>query len=251
MPNDNTSMSHGTEIAPRIAGLSNNVDMPLDGTEQRKQRLLDYEKQVEEGAIGYFAAGYALEEIQKQQLYKCRACKSFAEYCKRRFDISRSYGYRLIAYSRVHKLLGEDSKKIPERLLRPLNGLEGKDIEKVWTKAKRESHAEIPSFEKLKELADDFKAEQKQKRQNEKKAKCKENEFFSSVLNRNVKQEEVQNPVAFIMEKANGNIDKLARLYKDFSDHIEFSEEQRQTLKAQVKEWQNKILEDFSAEIGL
>ena len=25
----------------------------------------------------------------------------------------------------------------------------------------------------------------------------------------------------------------------------------RQTLKAQVKEWQNKILEDFSAEIGL
>lgn len=53
------------------------------------------------------------------------------------------------------------------------------------------------------------------------------------------------------MEKANGNIDKLARLYKDFSAHIEFSEEQRQTLKAQVKEWQNKILEDFSAEIGL
>ena len=47
MPNDNTSTSHGTGIAPRIAGLSNNVNMPLSGTEQKKQRLLNYEKQGE------------------------------------------------------------------------------------------------------------------------------------------------------------------------------------------------------------
>lgn len=251
MPNRNETTPDGTEVAPQIAGLSNNVDLPLSGNEQDKQRLLEYEKQIEEGAIGYFAAGFALEEIQKQKLYRCRGCKSFAEYCKRRFDISRSYGYRLIAYNRVHKLLGEDSKKIPERLLRPLNGLAGEDIEKVWTEAKRESHAEIPSFEKLKELADDYKAELKQKRQNEKKAKCKENEFFSVVLNRNVKLSEVQNPVGFIIEKSKENIEKLTQFYKDFSAHIEFSEDQRKALKNQVIEWQNKILKDFSTEIGL
>jgi len=226
-------------------------DLPLSGDSAQQEQLIHFEEMIEQGAIGYFSAGYALEEIQKRKLYKCRDCKTFAEYCKKRFDISRSYGYRLIAYNRVHSLLGKDDKRIPERLLRPLNGLNAQEIEDVWKQAKRQSKVAVPAFKKLKELADGYKSKRKQKRQEDKKIKCRENEFFSVVLNQKVKVVKIENPVDFIIEKAEDNIDKLARLYQEFSPHIKFDETQRIKLKKQVEIWQSKILDDFKTQIGL
>lgn len=96
-----------------------NADLTESQKKAALKELTKIEERINEGTIKYFETGMLLQRIRKEKLYKLRGYNSFKDYCEKVLNFSRSYGYRLVAYSRVWNLLGDDMKtQIPERLIR-------------------------------------------------------------------------------------------------------------------------------------
>lgn len=61
-----------------------------------KSRLSELESAIDTGLRSIEKAGAALKEINELRLYEEAGFSTFEAYCKERWNISRSYGYRLI-----------------------------------------------------------------------------------------------------------------------------------------------------------
>ena len=92
-------------------------------SKQEVDDLEMYEAAIDEGLPKFLAVGEALFLIQKKKLYRMEY-KTFAEYCEKRFGLSRQNAYLQIAAAEVTENLSSNGLQIPagitERVLRPL-----------------------------------------------------------------------------------------------------------------------------------
>lgn len=221
--------------------------------------LNKYEKIVVNGTIAAYAVGEALQKIREKKLYKNRffarenrPFRTFEEYVKNIFTVSRMHAYRLIAYHYVSNLIGETANtQIPERLVRPLTSIKDEEaVKQLWKKAKAESSSKIPSSETLTAVVKEYKDAERIAKTEKKKAQCSEDDFFSELLQKKVTTED---PIAFIIaeaEKAKKRIERLQALYVDFQSHFAFSADDKKKLLEKVKEWQKADFFAFSRAIG-
>ncbi len=97
-------------------------------------RLAELESRIETNQRGFYVIGKALKEIKTGQLYGRGGFDNFKGYLKKRWDMSRSYAYRLIDASMVIDNLSAIGERLPTReaQARPLARLDKIDQCKVW-----------------------------------------------------------------------------------------------------------------------
>ncbi len=92
-------------------------------SKQEVDDLEIYEGVINEGLPKFLAVGEALYLIREKKLYRMQY-KTFAEYCEKRFGLSRQNAYLQIAAAEVTENLSSNGLQIPagttERVLRPL-----------------------------------------------------------------------------------------------------------------------------------
>ena len=160
-----------------------NADLTESQKKAALKELTKIEERINEGTIKYFETGMLLQRIRKEKLYKLRGYNSFKDYCEKVLNFSRSYGYRLVAYSRVWNLLGDDMKtQIPERLIRPLANLKPEIVADIWEEAKANAEGAMPSSEQLEKLVEHYRFQRVENKLIEKFGSCDEVSFFSHVL---------------------------------------------------------------------
>lgn len=77
-------------------------------------RLVRLERDIRPDSGLYVAAGEALDEIRRSELYHLAGFSSFEAYVRERLDISRAYAYRKMAAAEVIGLLREaGSSRLP------------------------------------------------------------------------------------------------------------------------------------------
>ena len=95
-----------------------------------------YEAAVDEGLPKFLAVGEALYLISQKKLYRAQY-KTFAEYCEKRFGLSRQNAYMQIDAARVTENLSTNGLQIPagttERVLRPLANQTAEVQVEAWT----------------------------------------------------------------------------------------------------------------------
>jgi len=103
-------------------------------------KLKQFEDVIKQGLGGYMLAGKALKAIRDEELYRAKF-NTFPDYCRKRWDLSDKYAYRLIdAYTVVNKLerelppspIGELRLPTNESQVRPLVPLEPEQQIKAW-----------------------------------------------------------------------------------------------------------------------
>jgi len=76
------------------------MNSPLEPiTAHDAERLAALEQIVKDGKGAFLAVGMALVQIRDDRLYRAEHA-TFEEYLEKRWDISKSYGYRLIAFAK-------------------------------------------------------------------------------------------------------------------------------------------------------
>ena len=147
----------------------------VDGlSSEEKKTFRQCETVIRKGVKTFVQVGVALKEIQDQQLYREKH-STFDEYCKQRWEMSRSYAYRLIDSAKIAKELttttsenkmspmGDKSGKIgdnksdspkSERQVRPLRQLRSVHARReVWDSAVKASRNGMPTAAVVEELA--------------------------------------------------------------------------------------------------
>ena len=123
-----TSSTQDGQASPAQAGgkaltlrKSNHPVRPL--SKQELDDFENYEAAVDEGLPKFLAVGEALYLIRQRKLYRTQY-STFAEYCEKRFGLSRQNAYLQIAAAEVTENLSSNGLQIPagttERVLRPL-----------------------------------------------------------------------------------------------------------------------------------
>lgn len=116
--------------------LTDYATLPLPLTPVEKEQLSDYEATITRGLNTFYQVGTALVEIKQRKLYRSQY-RTFEEYCKDRWQMDRSYAYRVIEASEVRSNLSPIGNKLPETesQARELKGLEPDQQRQVWQKA--------------------------------------------------------------------------------------------------------------------
>jgi transposase len=86
-------------------------------TKADKERFQKCESTIESGLASFVEVGRALNQINTGHLYR-EGAETFEDYCERRWDISRQYGYRLIKAAECYDLL---KSKLPSGTRLPTN----------------------------------------------------------------------------------------------------------------------------------
>lgn len=99
-------------------------------------RLDELEKIIASGIHGFYEIGSVLIEIQADKLYKSQY-KTFEEYCKQRWGMTRDYAYKQIKATRALDNLYTNgiqkaTSPLTERNLRPLTDLQPEQQRDVW-----------------------------------------------------------------------------------------------------------------------
>jgi hypothetical protein len=76
------------------------MTMSIKLTLTEAMRLRECEKGIEKGKTEFIRVGLLLEEIKSKRLYRARY-GTFEEYCTKRWNMGRSYGYALIEDAKV------------------------------------------------------------------------------------------------------------------------------------------------------
>jgi len=102
-------------------------------TELVNCELLELETIIENGLKTFVDVGLALMKIKEKKLYR-QEYGTFEEYCKSRWSISRSYGWRLIESAKVIENLLPTGNILPinEKQVRHLSGLTPEKQVEVW-----------------------------------------------------------------------------------------------------------------------
>ena len=97
-------------------------------------RLVQLESVIESEHRCFYKIGKALKEIRDDRLYRELLFDSFEAYLKMRWDMSKSYAYRLIEACRVIDNLSPIGDVLPENeaQLRPLTNLKPLDQRRIW-----------------------------------------------------------------------------------------------------------------------
>jgi len=121
--------STGSVASPNAVGL------PLTETEQRQ--MLDCEDVIRQDLMTFFDVGSALLTIRENRLYRAEYA-TFEVYCRERWNIGRSYAWRLIGAAERLRLLPPDTampRPINECQIRPFLKLEPGEFPKAWNEA--------------------------------------------------------------------------------------------------------------------
>ncbi len=102
--------------------------------EKKHNRLTEQEGLIEISKMNFHLVGKALKEILDKRLYRLGQFSSFENYVKERWDMTRSYAYRLIDAAKVYKNLSPIGDILPENeaQARPLAQLEPLEQKKIW-----------------------------------------------------------------------------------------------------------------------
>ena len=108
--------------------------------------LLELETIIENGLKTFVDVGIALMKIKEKKLYR-QEYGTFEAYCKERWDISRSYGYRLMESAKVIENLSPigDILPINEAQTRHLSGLTHEKQVEIWNEL-LETHGDSESI---------------------------------------------------------------------------------------------------------
>ena len=113
------------------------IDAALNSrlTPEEEQLLASCEQTIEEKLKDFYDVGRALLTIQDRKLYRA-SYRTFAQYCRERWDFSRTHGYRNIHAWQSYQLVAH-SEVAPtsERQLRPLDRLEPERWQEAWKTA--------------------------------------------------------------------------------------------------------------------
>jgi hypothetical protein len=98
--------------------------------------LQQLESVIERGLRGFFEAGRALSQIRDSKLYRQKH-ESFEDYCRERWQISKSRAYELMNASSVVAQLSATAEVLPENeaQVRPLTRLEPEQRSEAWESA--------------------------------------------------------------------------------------------------------------------
>jgi len=117
---------------------------------EEKKTLAKYERTIKKGWDTFLEVGRALAAIRDQNLYR-EQYKTFAAYCRERWNYGRAHAYRLIGAAEVWDELSPmgDTPTTPvnERQLRPLIDLPPDSRRQAWESA-LEAAGEGPLSEK-------------------------------------------------------------------------------------------------------
>jgi hypothetical protein len=130
------------------------VDSPSDGRNQvpnecqglsapEKDQLARCETVIQMKLMAFYEVGLALAEINRQRLYRAEY-RSFEEYCRTRWDMSRIHAFRLLKAAEVHQaLLPIGNIPLPqnEAQVRPLTALSPDKVKVIWRRAIKKAGA--------------------------------------------------------------------------------------------------------------
>jgi len=106
-------------------------------TSDEKRELRKHESVIRRGWETFVDVGNALAQIQKDRLYRGEF-KTFAEYCRGRWQYGKSQAYRLMGAAEVIANLspiGDIPRPVNEAQVRPLIGLSAEDQLSAWKAA--------------------------------------------------------------------------------------------------------------------
>jgi len=129
-------------------------------TAAEKADLEKYEEIIGQGFGTFFEVGQALGEVKSGRLYR-EGYSTFEDYCREKWQYDRSYAYRLIGAQQVVAALlpiGDNDTPLPknECQVRPLVGLEDRQIITAWKKAIELAGNNAPTAELVKKAAAKF-----------------------------------------------------------------------------------------------
>lgn len=111
--------------------------------------LAELEQVIEKGLESFVDVGSALLAIKAGKRYREAGFSSFEDYCQRRWEISRGYGYRLVlAAATVEGLqrelspMGDIPMPESERQVRPLTRLPEDERADAWNEAVEQAQSE-------------------------------------------------------------------------------------------------------------
>jgi hypothetical protein len=112
------------------------VTTTTDLTTSEQSELEHYEAIIARGFQVFVEVGNALIEIRDRRLYRTTH-RTFADYCRERWDMSRQRAYQLIDASEVAQDLSTivDISTVPESHLRPLSALPPEERPAAWQEA--------------------------------------------------------------------------------------------------------------------
>jgi len=111
------------------------AEQPLSTAEA--EQLRDCEAIIQTRLRAFFEVGQALMGINRNRLYRAEF-RSFEEYCRTRWEISRIHAFRLLKAAEVHQLLlpiGNIPLPENEAQIRPLTALPPNKAKLIWQKA--------------------------------------------------------------------------------------------------------------------
>jgi hypothetical protein len=127
--------------------------------------LMDHEKVIEQGLATFIDVGNALLKIKMDRKYVAAGYATFEEYCEKRWDISRSRGYQLVAAATVVEGLARDLETstivdtaLPrnEAQVRPLAKLPEADRAAAWSAAVDAAAGGQPTGAEVQAAVDDL-----------------------------------------------------------------------------------------------
>lgn len=128
--NATSSSHHASERASAIAVMADDNILTLE----ESARLIALEKTIAATLDSFIECGNALAEIRDSKLYRIEH-KTFEDYCREKWNISRVHAHRLTAAAETVKMLPMGNKPKSERQARPLARLPEEKRAEAWQKA--------------------------------------------------------------------------------------------------------------------
>ena len=128
-----------------------------------KRELRRHESVIRRGWETFVDVGNALAQIQKDRLYRGEF-KTFAEYCRGRWEYGKSQAYRLMGAAEVIANLspiGDIPRPVNEAQVRPLIGLNPEDQLSAWKAAVERAGKDGATAKLVREAVAPFQANDK------------------------------------------------------------------------------------------
>lgn len=119
------------------------------------QRLDQLEKQISAGIQTFNEVGSALMEIRDARLYRSEF-KTFENYCREKWGMSRSRAHRLIEASSVVEMLPIGNTPTTESQVRPLTTLPPNKQTEAWGKAVETAGGGQPTAKQVEAAVDEI-----------------------------------------------------------------------------------------------
>lgn len=119
--------------------------------------LMEQEKVIEQGLGTFIDVGCALLTIRDGRKYRAAGYDTFEAYLEQRWDMTRSYGYRLISAAEIAGELsptGDIPKPTSERQVRPLAALPADERADAWAEAVEHANGDQPTTAQVTEAVE-------------------------------------------------------------------------------------------------